>query len=127
MPANLDSHSCHQSRGPVQGSRPIQTTSPAAALNTDAPPFSSTTITSLFVKVDITVLLQTARAVIRNPKEPHIHLSTHAVLDLRSQRFYITQWAAAALSLEPVETHQLSVFTFGLLHQILVDCQLVHT
>ena len=73
------------------------------------------------------MLLQTARVVIHIPKEAHIHLSTHAVLDLGSQQFYITQQAAAALLLEPVETHQLSVFTFGSPCQTLADCQLVQT
>ena len=82
--------------------------------------------TSLFVALGTTVLLQTATAVFRNPEKPDVSLSARAILDLGSQRSYITRRAASALTLIPSEVHEMSVFAFGSSCQVLSDCELVH-
>ena len=94
-------------------------------LNANAPSFLSHNTTSLYVTANKTVLLQTALTTVRNPHQPMKHQNIRVVLDLGSQRSYITQRTARALSLEPEGIQKMSIFTFGSTRRSLCDCELV--
>ena len=101
------------------------TGSSGPGLNVNAPPFSSQDTTSLCVTASKTVLLQTALTIIHNPNHPTISQRVRAILDLGSQRSYLTQRAARSLSLESEGTRKMSIFTFGSLQGTLSDCEFV--
>ena len=95
----------------VQGTIGSQTTpstsdeSSGSRLNVNAPPFppKQKTTTSLYVSSNKTVLLQTALTTICNPNQQTVTQRVRAVLDLGSQRSYISQRAAKSLGLQPDE------------------------
>lgn len=114
-------------RGDRNGSEPAgPSQQDGARLNVNAPPFSSQgTSTSLYATSNQTVFLQTALTTLHNPTQPAIHQDIRAVLDLGSQRSYVTQRIASALRLESERVHRMSIFTFGSTEKILTDCQRV--
>lgn len=111
------------------GSDEQDTGSHNSRLNVNAPPFSgkptSTSSTSLCVAAKGTVLLQTAVTTIQNPDQPNLSKAVRAVLDLGSQRSYITQQAAVSLQLSSKESQQMSIVTFGS-PATQANCDLVH-
>ena len=60
-----------------------------------------------------TVFLQTARAVIHYPCDPHISLEVRLILDGGSQKSYISERARGLLNLEATGEQSLSIATFG--------------
>lgn len=102
-----------------------ETASNGSRLNVNAPPFPSQGTTSLYVAASKTVLLQTALATICKPDQPTVCQHVRVVLDLGSQRSYVTQRAARALSLESEGVRKMSIFTFGSSEKALTDCELV--
>ena len=69
-------------------------------LNASAAPFSHQNTTSLYVSANKTVLLQTALTTMYNPNQPEVLQKVRAILDLGSQRSYISQRAAKLLRLQ---------------------------
>jgi len=63
--------------------------------------------------------------ILQNPIQPAIILNVRAVLDLGSQRSYISQRAARSLQLNAEEVRKMTVFTFGSSEKILSNCELV--
>ncbi len=94
-------------------------------MNVDAASFAPQSSTSLYVAANKSVLLQTAQTTLQNPNQPMICQDVHAVLDLGSQRSYITERAAGALSLRSQEVIKLSILTFGSSDHTLSECQVV--
>ena len=85
-----------------------------STLDPEAPPFvlNSSTNASLSTTAR-SVLLQTARAHIYNPRTPDTRVELRMLLDGGSQRSYVTERAAKVLKLEPDGEQQLSIATFG--------------
>ena len=83
-------------------------------LNLSATPFESTAITHTHTTLCFdrvpAVFLQTARAVIHHPSNPHISLE---VLDSGSQKSYISERARDLLKLEVTGQQSLAIVTFG--------------
>ena len=82
-------------------------------LNPEATPFTTPPTTSLYVNANKTVLLQTARTIAYNPDTPQSALEVRAILDLGSQRSYVTNRVKNALSLSPTGKQHMSILTFG--------------
>lgn len=80
---------------------------------------------SLYVSANKTVLLQTALTTIYNPNQPTATRRVRAVLDLGSQRSYISQRAAKSLHLQPEEVRKMAVFTFGSTEKTIKNCEFV--
>ncbi len=59
------------------------------------------------------MFLQTARAVIHRPSEPHVSLEVRLILDGGSQKSYISQRVCDLLNLAAVREQSLSIATFG--------------
>ena len=59
------------------------------------------------------VFLQTARAVIQNPQDPHMSLEVRLLLDSGSQKSYLTERARELLHLDAAGEQSLSIATFG--------------
>ena len=59
------------------------------------------------------VLLQTARAHVYNPSDPHRTMEVRLLLDGGSQRSYITDRVKKLLTLKPSGEHRLSIAAFG--------------
>ena len=84
------------------------------SLNPDALPFQSTQTTSTLCSDSLqTVFLQTARAVIHHPRDPHVSLEVRLILDGGSQKSYISERARGLLNLEAKGEQSLSIATFG--------------
>ena len=82
--------------------------------NTGVNPSQSTRTTSTLCSDNLpTVFLQTARAVIYHPNDPHISLEVRLILDGGSQKSYISRRACDWLGVEPREEQSLSIATFG--------------
>ena len=62
---------------------------------------------------------------IQNPEQPNLNKPVRAVLDLGSQRSYITQKAATSLQLRSKGMQQMSIMTFGSA-ATQTKCELVH-
>ena len=60
-----------------------------------------------------TVFLQTARATIHHPSEPHNSIGVRIILDGRSQISYLSERTRDLLKLEPTGEQALSIATFG--------------
>jgi len=83
-------------------------------LNPVALPFHSTRTTSTLCLDNLqTVFLQTARAVIHHPRDPHVSLEVRLILDGGSQKSYISERARGLLNLEATGEQSLSIATFG--------------
>ncbi len=83
-------------------------------LNPEAPPFRSTTATTAVHWTNSrSVLLQTARAVIYNPKFPEMRVELRMLLHGGSQRSYLTERARRRLNLTSVGEQKLSIAAFG--------------
>ena len=102
-------------------------TTSGSRLNVNAPPFPPKQKTRLCLSVSSnkTVLLQTALTTICNPNQQTVTQRVRAVLDLGSQRSYISQQAAKSLGLQPDEVRQMAVFTFGSTEKTIQNCELV--
>ena len=59
------------------------------------------------------MFLQTARAVIQNPQDPHMSLEVRILLDSGSQKSYLTKRARESLHLDAAGEQSLSIATFG--------------
>jgi len=93
----------------------------------NAPPFPpKQRTTSLYISSNKTVLLQTALITICNPNQPTVTQHVCAILDLGSQRSYISQRTAESLGLQPEEVRKMVVFTFGSTEKTIQNCELVH-
>lgn len=87
---------------------------PTGGLNPQAPAYAPTPpTTSLWVRNDRAVLLQTARAVAFNPNDPRRSQSVRIVLDTGSQRSYVTNSVKEKLSLATEGEQCMSIMTFG--------------
>ena len=85
-----------------------------STLNPEASPFATVPTTTAFCSDDMqTVFLQTARAIIHHPSEPHVSLEVRLILDGGSQKSYISERARNLLKLEPIGEQSLSIVTFG--------------
>ena len=85
-------------------------------LNPLATPFESPTTcthTTLCSDQVPAVLLQTARAVIHYPNDPHISLEVRLIFDSGSQKSYISERAQDLLKLEMAGQQSLAIATFG--------------
>lgn len=69
--------------------------------------------TNLYTSASVGVLLQTARAEVFNPEQPHSCMTMRMILDSGSQRSYITCKARDALLLPTVNQRRLVIKTFG--------------
>ena len=94
-------------------SAPTSTAGPD--LNPEATPFhAGNTISTLCSdQGKVTVLLQTARAVIYNPVKPTRRMEIRILFDSGSQRSYLTERVRARLRLKPLGEQTLSIATFG--------------
>ena len=106
-PPQPDTPSVHSQADPPAVQRP--------GLNTGAATFHTQQqrSTSLWVSSSRTVLLQTARAQAYNPISPQQSWQVRIVLDNGSQRSYITERVARALSLTPERRQLMAIMTFG--------------
>ena len=109
-----------QRTGPMNESTNRATTNqskdepPTGGLNPQAPAYTPTPpTTSLWVRTDRAILLQTAKAVAFNPSDPHVTQLVRIVLDTGSQRSYITDGVRKNLSLAPEGEQCMSIMTFG--------------
>ena len=59
------------------------------------------------------VFLQTARALLHHPSDPHISLKVRLILDSGSQKSYISERARELLQLETTGRQSLAIATFG--------------
>ena len=59
------------------------------------------------------ILLQTAKAVVHQPHDPHVSLEVRLILDGGSQRSYITERTQRLLNLKASKEQSLSIATFG--------------
>ena len=113
-------------QGTSQNTQSTSSETSGSKLNVNAPPFPpKQKTTSLYVSSNKTVLLQTAVTTICNPNQPTVNQRVRAVLDLGSQRSYISQRAAKSLGLQPEEVHKMAVFTFGSTERTIQNCELV--
>ena len=66
-------------------------TPPKSDLNPEAAPFTTPTTTTCFTaSTNKTVLQQTTQTVVYNPDSPQSNMGVRAILDLGSQRSYVT-------------------------------------
>ena len=87
---------------------------PSSHLNPDAPPYIATpTSSDICSNNRRMVLLQTARARVHNPSDPHRTMEVRLLLDGGSQRSYITDRVRKLLALEPSGEDRLSIAAFG--------------
>ena len=85
-----------------------------AGLNPQAPAYAPTPpTTSLWVRSDRAILLQTAKVAAFNPSDPQASQLVRIVLDTGSQRSYITNSVKEKLSLVPDGEQCMSIMTFG--------------
>ena len=95
-------------------------------LNPEATPFVATPTTTCFsASTSKTVLLLTVRSVVYNPDVPHSNMEVRAILDLGSQRSYITNQVKDALALTPAGEQRMSILTFGSNRRNTQTCQMV--
>ena len=81
-------------------------------LNIGATPYLPTTATFCADQMK-SVLLQTARCVVQNPKCPQNLLELRLLMDSGSQKSYLTERARKVLGLKPVGSQSLAIATFG--------------
>ena len=84
-----------------------------------------TSLTTVYVDSNTSVLLQTAVGEVSSVNQPHIGLTMRILFDSRSQRSYITERARNKLSLFAMRTEKLLMKTFGCKNEQLKECDLV--
>ena len=84
-----------------------------------------TSLTTVYVDSNTSVLLQTAVGEVSSVNQPHIGLTMRILFDSRSQRSYITERARNKLSLFTMRTEKLLIKTFGCKNEQLKECGLV--
>ena len=85
-----------------------------STLDPEAPPYVlNPTMNALSSTSTKSVLLQTARALVYNPKVPDSHMELRVLLEGESQRSYMTERARRVLQVEPEGEQQLSIAAFG--------------
>ena len=110
---------------PQQGSVATSQSTPSS-LNPAAPPYTSTSTTScVCADPRKAVLLQTARAHLSNPQNPHHSIEARILMDSGSQRSYISERVRAQLSLLPEGEQYLLIATFGKRHEEPRSCPIV--
>ena len=97
-------------------SRDESATDQQPTLNAGAPSFQSQdsrSTTSLWVRLDQAVLLQTVQTLAFNPEVPQKSQQVRIVLDCGSQRSYVTERLMKELSLNAQGEQPLTIMTFG--------------
>ena len=98
---------------------------PVSNLNPDATTFEIPTTVSMYIDSNKTVLLQTAHTCIYNVNMPELSMEIQAVLDVGSQRSYITERAKKALQLKPEDKQRMFIMTFGAKEGKELTCKVV--
>ena len=95
-------------------------------LNPGANPYTPpTTTTALCSGRQKSILLQTARCVLQNPKKPQKLAEIRLLLDSGSQKSYLSERAMQLLGLEPSKEQLLSIATFGSCKEKTRSCPVV--
>ena len=68
---------------------------------------------SMYTNANTSILLQTARAIVYNPNQPHLTTEVRLILDSGSQRSYVTDKLKHTLALEPIYAENMLIKTFG--------------
>ncbi len=110
-----DSHkTCGAQHGDIPSLAQTGELAQPTRLNPGAPPYTPTTTTATLCSgQQKSVLLQTARSVLQNPKRPRRLAEVRLLLDSGSQKSYLTERAKQLIRLEPSREQRLSIATFG--------------
>ena len=99
---------------PTRRVRQEPTSVSMSTLNPEAPSYVLNPTTNALCSTKVkSVLLQTARALIYNPQAPGSRMELRILLDVGSQRSYMTERARRMLNIAPDGEQQLSVAAFG--------------
>ena len=82
--------------------------------------------TSMHVNMKVPVLLQTAKALVYNPKCAHATADVWIILDSGSQRSYLSDRVKNSLSLQPIQSETMSIKTFGSSDDNKLSCDVVN-
>ena len=95
-----------------------------SAMNPAASPFTSSSTTSCCAGSKAkNVLLQTAKAVVFNPRRPQYRTTASIVFDSGSQRSYVSEELSQLLQLKSLGSKHLTILTFGRRAQEPVKCE----
>ena len=86
---------------------------PASQPGLNPNPEFATTTTALYVAANKTIFMQTAQAFVCNTCSPQSSLKVRIVLDISSQRSYVSDRVRDALSLVPEKQQRVLIATFG--------------
>ena len=124
---------CHRSvptisasKGDTGGEQQPHSTTQPASMNPAAPTFRPPASLTLWTCANQAVLLQTAQAVVFNPDNPQRSKRVRIILDLGSQRSYVTEELRRELALHKVGEQDMSIMTFGSSSQTTHVCEVVH-
>ena len=81
--------------------------------DTRTPPSNRDPTHSMYTDANTSILLQTARAIVYNPNQPHLTTEVRLILDSGSQRSYVTYKLKHTLALEPLYIENMLIKTFG--------------
>ena len=84
------------------------------------------TLNNLCSHNTLAVFLQTARAVVQNPQDPHTSLKVRLLLDSSSQKSHLSERAQELLHLDIAGEQSLSIATFGCYKGSLKVCPIVN-
>ena len=111
-PSICDQSAAAEPKSPTSSSQPTNVA--ISTLNPEAPPYvlnpTSNTLSSTSTK---SVLLQTAQALIYNPRDPDSHVELRILFDGGSQRSYMTERARRMLNVDPKGEQQFLIAAFG--------------
>ena len=123
-PSIYDQTAAAEPKSPTSSSQPTNVA--ISTLNPEAPPYmlnpTSNTLSSTGAK---SVLLQTARAMFYNPRNPDSRVELRILFDGGSQRSYITERARRMLNVDPKGEQQLLIAAFGSARGGLKVCPIV--
>ena len=91
----------------------ISTADNSSRLNPSAPTFNSGNTSTMLIDSKQTTLLQTACALVFNPRAPSKQAELRFILDTGSQKSYITESATRELSLKGQGERAMTIMTFG--------------
>ena len=95
-------------------------------MNPAAPAFRPPCLLTLWTCANQAVLLQTAQAVVFNPDNPQRSKRIRIILDLGSQRSYVTEELRQELALSKLGEQDMSIMTLGSSNQTTCVCEVVH-
>ena len=81
--------------------------------------------TNLHINSQTPILLQTAQVVIQKPNKGHVKTPARAILDLGSQRTYVTEGLRGTLGLLTLSQEVIAFKTFGSNEQHVRECDVV--